>query len=533
MTKMSRNRFVRLLGICWVSLFFFSCGGDDPEEPTLPEPEVPVIVAPEVVTAGSEDVVAKVESPQRGIAYAWSITGGTLVSEAVGTEVRFAVGDGPAVELQVEAKDAKGRTRVATHHIVVVPVPDATIAAPAALTRGDRAEATVPFQPGMAVTWNVSGGTIETAADERVVFVPGDVDELVLAVRVESPAGTADEDQVLVPVSSAPIATIATTSGPVATGVAGLRASVPEQPGCTFDWVVTNGTIEAGQGTHEVIVTAGAPGTMEIEVVVTNPAGASARGERAIAVQAEPEANFHVQATALPGEIVVASVPMQVGATYAWTVSGGTIVSGQGTHELALEAGPPGPMQIELSVTSAAGPVATRSKTVEIYPPADATDTWTAVSGAHSAIVTSLVALPDGRAILSGGWSGAGITVATRLYTPGEGGALGAFAPMLDLPTPMAGHTTFALPNGMVLFIGGERLVSGFYGPSITGVMNAYVYDPARGVYFSSMPRKNELYGSAVAILADGRILVAGGWISNPPYYTGYGAVANVDIFEF
>jgi len=46
--------------------------------------------------------------------------------------------------------------------------------------------------------------------------------------------------------------------------------SSPEQTGATYDWVVTGGSIDAGQGTYEITVTWGSPGTGYINLTETS-----------------------------------------------------------------------------------------------------------------------------------------------------------------------------------------------------------------------------------------------------------------------
>jgi sugar lactone lactonase YvrE len=52
----------------------------------------------------------------------------------------------------------------------------------------------------------------------------------------------------------------------VGAGSAGRRASVPGNPGSAYGWWVNNGTINSGQGTREIVFTAGAAGTMTVNV---------------------------------------------------------------------------------------------------------------------------------------------------------------------------------------------------------------------------------------------------------------------------
>ena len=72
-----------------------------------------------------------------------------------------------------------------------------------------------------------------------------------------------------------------------------------------------------------------------------------------------------------------ASVPAASGAVYAWTLTGGAITSGQGTHQIQFNAGPPGTTMV-LSVTATLGacaagavPVAVQVDFLDV-PPSDA-----------------------------------------------------------------------------------------------------------------------------------------------------------------
>ncbi len=54
----------------------------------------------------------------------------------------------------------------------------------------------------------------------------------------------------------------------------GLMASVPGKSGAAYDWVLDEGTIDAGQGTSSISFTSGAPGTrMKLSVIETDASG--------------------------------------------------------------------------------------------------------------------------------------------------------------------------------------------------------------------------------------------------------------------
>src|SRR5262249_32477894 len=57
----------------------------------------------------------------------------------------------------------------------------------------------------------------------------------------------------------------------------------------------------------------------------------------------------------------VASVPAQTGATYLWTIAGGTITSGGSSSAVTFTTGAPGTLSLTARVTNGAGAVATTS----------------------------------------------------------------------------------------------------------------------------------------------------------------------------
>ena len=71
---------------------------------------------------------------------------------------------------------------------------------------------------------------------------------------------------------SAPSSTI--TAADVCANSTGNTASVPDAgPGSTYNWSITNGTIDSGSGTNQISYTAGSTGTVQLTVTVNNKAG--------------------------------------------------------------------------------------------------------------------------------------------------------------------------------------------------------------------------------------------------------------------
>lgn len=71
----------------------------------------------------------------------------------------------------------------------------------------------------------------------------------------------------------APPAPVITAPSQVTAAASGLVASVVDHPGSTYSWTIVNGTITAGQGTSQIVFSAGASGTTTLSVVETKASG--------------------------------------------------------------------------------------------------------------------------------------------------------------------------------------------------------------------------------------------------------------------
>jgi hypothetical protein len=85
-------------------------------------------------------------------------------------------------------------------------------------------------------------------------------------------------------------------------------------------------------------------------------------------LSASPDATVTPSSTTVPANSSgnTASVPNTAGATYAWTITGGTITAGQGTRQITWTAGANGPVTVGVSVIQ--GCSSTGSTVVQVTP---------------------------------------------------------------------------------------------------------------------------------------------------------------------
>lgn len=135
----------------------------------------------------------------------------------------------------------------------------------------------------------------------------------------------------------------------------------------------------------------------------------------------------------------------------------------------------------------------------EVYDPAAGSfrtvDPMATPRDAHAA-----AALPDGRVLVAGGWTGRRATATAEVYDP----ATGRFVAVDDMAEARSDVVAAPLPGGRVLLVGGTT-------SGVTPLASAEIFDPATST-FSATGRTNVPRTAHIAIpLADGRVLVTGG----------------------
>ncbi|WP_306599615.1 hypothetical protein [Geothrix sp. 21YS21S-2] len=331
-------------------------------------PAAPEIQAPAQVATFQTGMVATVPF-EAGSTYKWSISNGSITSGQNENTVTFDAGATGDLVLTCVVSNAAGKEAKASTFTVAVRVSTITDfkASPARITAGRPTSLMATFTGGTGLI--EPGGLPITSGTAVVVTPAGDT---TYTLTVHSGTTPLVSSQTLVKVLPALAATPITVSGAVQAGISGYQARVAPQAGCTYRWRIGNGTLTAGDGTDTVTFTAGVAGPLTLDCTITNPAGDSIDA---------PSLALTVQSAPAPGALAVsllrpafpayggglrAEVNPEPGATYAWTLSDGTIDLGAGTNAIVFTAGGPAPATLRCAMTLADG--STREGSVGFTP---------------------------------------------------------------------------------------------------------------------------------------------------------------------
>jgi len=338
------------------------------------------ITAPVSVSPGTTNT-ASVPDAGVGASYAWTINNGTIISGQGMPSITWVAGTSGATVLGVTITTANGCDAVGTYTVnVVCTDPDATITAPVSVDSGSTNTASAPNAgPGATYVWTISNGTITSGqGTTSITWIAGTNGTTFIGVTITKADGCDAVGLKMVSINcEAPDARIYAPIC-VTVGVTNSASVADAGPGATYVWTINNGTIISGQGTRSIKWKATTGGYATLNVTVTTAGGCSAIGCKKVSVVCkEPDAHITSPTTVDRGSTNnMASVPdAGPGATYVWSITGGTITSGQGTHTIKWKAGTGSCATISVKVTVPGGCYDTGCKTITLVCGADATIT--------------------------------------------------------------------------------------------------------------------------------------------------------------
>jgi N-acetylneuraminic acid mutarotase len=145
-----------------------------------------------------------------------------------------------------------------------------------------------------------------------------------------------------------------------------------------------------------------------------------------------------------------------------------------------------------------------------VYDPDPAAKTWTAIAPLQTARrLHSATLLANGKVLVVGGITGSpqfpapGLGTA-ELYDPGAG----TWSTTGSLHVPRWGHTATLLADGKVLVAGGSTVR---FGQSLKALHSAELYNPSDGTWTDAASMTDARSGHAAVVLDNGFVLVCGG----------------------
>jgi Galactose oxidase, central domain/Kelch motif len=160
--------------------------------------------------------------------------------------------------------------------------------------------------------------------------------------------------------------------------------------------------------------------------------------------------------------------------------------------------------------------------TAELYDPGTGTFSPTgSMTAARDLHVATLLA--DGRVLVTGGTpfgvynSDGQVLASAEVYDP----KTGSFSPTGSMAAPRASHTATLLKDGRVLVTGGAK--ANMDGTGTTSLASAELWDPKTGTFTTTGSMTVARTFQEATLLADGRVLVTGGcadgWYWNDHFY--------------
>jgi hypothetical protein len=131
--------------------------------------------------------------------------------------------------------------------------------------------------------------------------------------------------------------------------------------------------------------------------------------------------------------------------------------------------------------------------------------------------------LQDGRVLVVGGYDGANTVGFAELYNPGSA----TFTTTGSLITDRTAHVATLLPDGRVLIAGGIRIAGGVFNARLS---SAEIFDPATGNFTPAASMGTDRQNAAAVLLANGKVLVTGGFGKTAFGYSNY--LQSAEIFD-
>ena len=317
--------------------------------------------------------------------YDWSILGGAIIG--TGTTIQVS----PTTNTTYVVVGTDGNSCSNSDTITITILPAATISGISGNISVCPGVTGVQYfvnnpNPNSTYNWVITGGSVVTGQGGDTITVdwsstPGTG---IVSVIEVTDLGCQSEP-ISLPVSINVILTPVAPTGPTtfcANDANGITYTTLNTPGSTYTWTAQGGTVVSGNGTNTVVVnwTAAGPTTVylwydETSTTITNVCFGTS-DSLAITLNPAPTTSAITGTASIcvnnDGSYSVVNTP---GSTYAWTITGGTILTGDGTNSITTNWSGSGNATISVTETNSFGCVGSAVSipvTVNALPLADA-----------------------------------------------------------------------------------------------------------------------------------------------------------------
>ncbi len=317
---------------------------------TLNPLPTPVITGTNVPCASSQQIYSVVNNA--GNTYNWVVTGGTISAGQGTNQITVDWGTAGAGNVQATETTTVGCAAIANRAITIRPLPNPIITGNTTVCVSPNNQTySVTAVSGNAYSWSVTNGTIvgsSTNATVNVQWTNAGTGRVSITQTINL---TGCNAQTFVDVNINPLPTPSITgNNTVCANSTGQTYSVASS-GNNFNWVVTGGSITAGQGTNQITVTWGASGVGNVQVTETiSGTGCNATVNQAVSINTVPNPTIIGLSSVCENASQIYSVT-NTGNQFNWIVTGGTITAGQNTNQITVTWGASGVGNVQLTET--------------------------------------------------------------------------------------------------------------------------------------------------------------------------------------
>jgi ELWxxDGT repeat protein len=278
-----------------------------------------------------------------GTSYLWTVSaGGTIVGASNGASVNVQWTSAGARQVNVTQTTSLGCSRQVSFAVTVNPLPTPSITGGNSVCRNSTQAYSVTNVSGNTYSWVVTNGTIQSGQGTNAISVlwASTASGTVQVTETTTATTCSQVASLNVTLNAAPTPTITGPATACTSTTVNRTYAVAAAAGNTFAWTVSSGgTIQSGQGTNSINVRWTTAGNENVSLTQTNASACATTLNYAVLVNQSPSPIITGNNSICRSSSQTYSVVNNAGNTYNWTVSGGTIASGQGTNQISVNWG--------------------------------------------------------------------------------------------------------------------------------------------------------------------------------------------------